>query len=494
VSLIGIDVGTSAIKAAAYSLDGDLLAGTSRSLTPQHPQPGWWEQDPEEVWQATLDNLHSLTSTDAVRRDPPVAMAISASGRENFPVDVDGNPLGPCLIGADVRGGEYEKVPAGTPVPEPWTLSCGHLRERMDPIFRLLWWREHHPEVMAQARYFLGWHDFLALRLTGRAVIDRSSASRYLVYDLATNNWVAERAADYDIDLDMLPEVLPWGEVIGEILPAVAHEVELPPGVKLTVGCHDSHAAAAGVGVNQAGSAVLVCGSFENMVVLTDAMPTANMLLRGLSSMPHPGKAGFGIISVSPTGNAVMNWARKLVGVTLEGLEEQLTVSGPGPSPVMAVPYLSGSMLYWEGGRQAKGALVGLTLATTDLDVVQALMESIAYEHINTLTILAEEGVTVNSVRAVGGGAKSAWWTQLKADMLGAPIEVVDQPEPGTLGAALLAGQAVGLFSDVTAQSERFTRVIRRHEPDKARAELHRERLAAYRRLVPTLIDTVYAG
>jgi xylulokinase len=95
VSLIGIDVGTSAVKAAAYSLDGDLLAVTSQDLTPQHPQPGWWEQDPEEVWQATLSNLRSLTGTDAVRRAPPVAMAISASGRENFPVDGDGLPLGP---------------------------------------------------------------------------------------------------------------------------------------------------------------------------------------------------------------------------------------------------------------------------------------------------------------------------------------------------------------------------------------------------------------
>jgi xylulokinase len=395
---------------------------------------------------------------------------------------------------ADVRGEEYEAVPAGAPVPEPWTLSCGHLRERMDPVFRLLWWRAHHPEVMAQARYFLGWHDFLTLRLTGRAVVDRSSASRYLVYDLESNDWVAERAAEYGIELDLLPEVLPWGEVIGEITPAVADEVGLPPGVRLAVGCYDALTSSLGAGIAYTGTSALTSGSFENVVVPTDLLPTPEMLLYGLSFMPHPGKAERAAIAFSATGCAVMNWARRLVGVSLEGLEERLAAGGPGPSHVMAVPYLSGSMLYWEGGRQAKGALVGLTLATTDLDVVQALMESIAYEHINTLAILADEGITVDGIRAVGGGAKSAWWTQLKADMLGTPIEVVDQPEPGTLGAALLAGQAVGLFDDVAAQSERFTRVIRRHEPDAARAGLHRERLADYRRLVPTLIDTVYAG
>ncbi len=494
MSLIGIDVGTSAVKAAAYSDEGRLLAIVRQDLTPQHPQPGWWEQDPGEVWQATANCLRSLMGSGQVRDDPPAAVAISASGRENFPVDAQGHPLGPCLIGADIRGEEFEIAPEGVSTPEPWTLSCGHQRERMDPIFRLMWWRKNHPDVMAAARHFLGWHDFLTLRLAGEAVTDPASASRYLVYDLASGGWAPERLAEYAIEEGLLPRILPWGTVIGEIVPAVADEVGLPRGVKLAVGCHDSNAAALGVGVSQAGDAALACGSFENMLIPTHALPTAELLRYGLSFMPHPGETELAVISVSPTGNAVMNWVRQLLHLPVETLDEQLEDSGPGPSPVIAVPYLSGSMLYWEGGRRAKGALAGLTLATTALDLAKAFLESIAYEHINTLAVLSEQGPTVQRIRATGGGARSSWWTQLKADILGVPIEVVDQPEPGTLGAALLAGKAVGIIEDLTARSRALTGTARQHDPNPARAALHQERLAMYRELVPTLLSTVYAG
>jgi len=95
--------------------------------------------------------MRDLVRQDSVRRDPPTAIAVSASGRENFPADADGNPLGNGIMGADIRGAEFEVPPAGAPTPEPWCLSCGHLRERMDPVFRLAWWRKYHPEIMAQA-------------------------------------------------------------------------------------------------------------------------------------------------------------------------------------------------------------------------------------------------------------------------------------------------------------------------------------------------------
>jgi sugar (pentulose or hexulose) kinase len=145
MSLMGIDMGSSSVKIAAYQEDGRLLGIASQSINPLHPRPGWWETDPEDVWRATVQALGELASQEALRSDPPQALAISASGRENFPADEAGNPLGPNLMGADIRGEEFEVPPPGAPQPEAWTLSCGHLRERMDPVFRLLWWRKYHP-------------------------------------------------------------------------------------------------------------------------------------------------------------------------------------------------------------------------------------------------------------------------------------------------------------------------------------------------------------
>lgn len=492
MSLIGIDVGSSSVKVAAYNETGTLLAQASHPLTGLHPDPGSWEQDAEEIWQATSLGMRAIMTHDSLRHDPPKAIAISASGRENFPADAHGNPLGNGIMGADTRGAEFEIPPLGASVPETWCLSCGHLRERMDPVFRLLWWRKYHPEIMAQASYFLGWHDFVAFRMAGRVATDPSSASRYAVYDLHQLDWSPERVSEYEIEPSFLPEVLPWPSVIGVIKPQVAADWGLPPQVQLVLGGHDVNCAAIGAGVSEIGAACLISGSYENLLVMTTQPPTAAMLARGLSVMPHPGQAGFAALAVCPTGNAVLNWARNLVGLSIEAVEGKLQANSLEPSSIMAVPYLSGSMTYWENGRTAKGALIGLTLAASQADIVQAFMESIAYDHVNTVALLSQEGVKINRIRTVGGGARSTWWTQLKADLTNIPIEVVGQQEAGTLGAAILAGLAIGIYDDLEEVSRSFSGTSRVHEPDAKRAELHQERLDAYHRLLPNLISTVF--
>lgn len=492
MSLVGIDVGSSSVKVAAYSEEGNLIAVASHDLTPLYPGPGLWETDPEDIWRATSKGMRSLAAHEAVRQDPPKAIAVSASGRENFPADADGRPLGNGIMGADIRGAEFEIPPAGYPVPEPWCLACGHLRERMDPVFRLAWWRKYHPEIMEKAKYFFGWIDYLTFRMSGRAVMDQSTVSRYLVYDLSTMSWASDRVAEYQISPNLLPEILPWGSVIGDLKPEIAQEWGLPSGVKVTQGCHDLNCAAYGAGVYEIGTICLVSGSYENILIPTDKLPTATMLLRGLSVMPQPCKAGLSVIAVHPTGAAVLNWARDLVATPIEAVEEALQQKQLGPGPVMAVPYLSGSMTYWEGGRKARGGLIGLTLATSKTDLVQAFMESIAYDTVNTLALMRAEGIEVKRIRITGGGARSAWWTQLKADLTNMPIEVVAHPEPGTLGAALLAGLAIGVYDDLEEISKKYSGTASVYMPNPERAALHQERLEAYRKLMSLLLEHIY--
>jgi xylulokinase len=236
----------------------------------------------------------------------------------------------------------------------------------------------------------------------------------------------------------------------------------------------------------------LVSGSYENILIPTDRYPTANMLLKGLSVMPQPCKAGLSVIAVHPTGNAVLNWARDLVGASIDTVEAELQKREGKPGPVMAVPYLSGSMTYWEDGRKAKGGLIGLTLATSEVDVVQAFMESIAYDTVNTLSLMRNEGIEVKRIRITGGGARSSWWTQLKADMTNMPVEVVEHPEPGTLGAALLAGLAVGVYDDIEEISKKYSGTQSVFLPNPERAVLHQERIEKYRKLMALLLEHVY--
>ena len=492
MSLIGIDVGSSSVKVAVYTEEGEQIAVASHDLTPIRPAAGTWETDPENVWQATRKGMQDVCAQAALHRDSPKAIAFSASGRENFPADAQGNPLGNGIMGADTRGAEFEVPPPGSPVPEAWCQACGHLRERMDPVFRLAWWRKYRPEVMEKARYFFGWIDFLAFRMTGRDVMDQSTVSRYMVYDLKTMDWSPERLAEYQVSSHLLPEVLPWGTVIGELKPGLAAEWQLPAGVKVAQGCHDLNCAAYGAGVYELGTVCLVSGSYENILIPTDRLPTPSMLLKGLSVMPQPCQAGLSIIAVHPTGNAVLNWARDLADVSIEAVEQALQKRDGRPGPVISIPYLSGSMTYWDNGRKARGGLIGLSLATSKTDVVQAFMESIAYDTVNTLSLMRAEGIPVNRIRITGGGARSPWWTQLKADMTNMPIEVVAHPEPGTLGAALLAGLAVGVYDDLQGISRKFSGTQSVYHPHPERAAQHQERFETYNKLMALLLEHIY--
>jgi xylulokinase len=149
-------------------------------------------------------------------------------------------------------------------------------------------------------------------------------------------------------------------------------------------------------------------------------------------------------------------------------------------------------MTYWDQGRKARGGLLGLTLATSPVDVLQAFMESIAYDTVNTLSLIKAEGVAVDRIRITGGGARSAWWTQLKADMTNMPIAVVKHPEPGTLGAALLAGLAVGIYTDLEEISRKYSGTKAVYEPNPRRADLHQERYEKYCKLMALLLEHIY--
>lgn len=491
MSLIGIDVGSSSIKVASYSEDGKLLALFRQDLTPQHPYPGAWLQDPEEVWNTTLIGMESILENEQLNLDPPRAIAISASGRENFLADAEGNPIGPCIMAGDLRGEEFEFIPEGTNLPEPFSLECGHKRERMDPVNRLLWWRKHHPKTFEKAKSFPGWFEFLALRFAGRNVADKSTAGRWMVYDLKSENWSLERVSEYDIDPEILPEVLPYGSVIGQIKSQVADYLGISQDVMIAVGSMDLACSAIGAGVSDLGTAGLVSGSFENLLIPTVNFPTPSMLLKGLSVTPHPGISGIAIYALSPTGTMVLNWARNLLGLSIQELNSKLDNIGSDPSPILAVPYLSGAFLNWKDSRKLRGALFGLTLATSHIDITQAFMESIAYDHVITLSLLKYEGVFVERIRAAGGGSRSDWWTQLKADLMGIPIEIVDQVEPGTFGAALLAGLAIGSYDDIGEVSKKFSGTRKIYNPNLERADLHKERFESYQEAIPNLHSVI---
>ena len=201
----------------------------------------------------------------------------------------------------------------------------------------------------------------------------------------------------------------------------------------------------------------------------------------GFNVFPHPGPTGFGILSTDPNGMSVVDWARDLMHLSIPELEEGLAAAGPGPGNVFAdaaftpLPHVSAAPGF--GGRFS-----GVTLASTRVDIVRALLEGIVCQFSFSLDLLRKRGVELTVIRATGGGSKNAWWLQLMADVSGIPVEVVAQEEPGTFGAAILAGVGAGVYPSVSEAVAQLVTVSRRFIPDAPRGALFSEmraRLAA---------------
>ena len=473
MSLIGIDLGSSAIKVAAYSVDGRALAGARRSVPTMHTQDGHSEIDVRQSREAFDSALGEVAAHAELRRDPPVAISFSSSGREVFPVSADGAPLGPCLMTADLRGDEIAARTASRRSPEEWFRLAGHVPRRMDPVNRALWWRETHPDVAARARWFMNWHEYYSLLLSGEPVVDWSDAGAWATYDVASACWSQERIEETGIEPRWLPEIQPNASPIGRIREEVAHQMRLPADTLVVTGAWDAFAAAVGGGGVDAGVVSLTCGTWHSFTAPVEQGWPAGLVYEGVNVCPHPGPTRFGLLHTNPNGTRVIDWARELFQMSIPELEAGLAAAPPEPSPVIAdavltpLPHVSGA---------DRGAVFsGFTLASTRMDFVRSLLESIACEFAATIGRLGRRGVDTTLVRATGGGSKLGWWLQLHADACGVPFEVVAQDEPGTFGAALLAGVGAGVYPSVSAAVEQLVEVSRRFEPESARGSRYME-------------------
>ncbi len=475
-----MDLGSSAVKAVAYALDGTPLAAARRSVPTYRAHPGYSEIDVTESREAFCSALAEVAAAPMVRNDPPAAISFSSSGREVFPVSADGTPLGPCLMTADARGDDVAMDTVASHSPEEWFRLTGHVPRRMDPVNRALWWRKTDPEVAARARWFMNWHEYYALMLSGRPIVDWSDAGAWAVYDVATGGWSSDLIAETGIDAGWLPEILPNAAPIGPILPDAARELGLPSGVLVVTGAWDAFAASVGAGGVDPGVVSLACGTWHSFTVPVRLGWPVELVQEGMNVCPHPGPAGFAILATNPNGMSVIDWARELLGVSIAELTDGLAAAAPGPADVFADAALT--PLPHVFGESKRGATFeGVTLATTKLDMIRALLEAIACEFSLTIERLRQRGIESSLVRATGGGSKLDWWLQLHADVCGIPVEVVAQDEPGAFGAAILAGVGAGVYPSVSSAVARLVTVSRRFEPDAQRGALYaplRQRLA----------------
>ena len=507
MSLIGLDIGTTGCKAIAFGEEGQVLGQGAREYAILTPHPNWAEQDAEEVWHEAWDALNEALAaagcTLSARADPPVALALSVQGEAVIPVDGDGRPLRPAILGMDTRTGAENEWLAQRFGAEALFNRTGMPLHTINTLPKLLWLQRYEPEVWRTADQFLLYEDFFLRRLGGQARISHCLASRTQMYDLVAGDWADDILTSCGMDPGRLAPLAPaGGGGVGVIRPDLARALGLHHEVLLVSGGHDQACAALGSGVVEAGLAMVSTGTAE-VVEVAMSTPALNEKLRqgNISVYRHVVPGLYLAMTLNHSGGLLLRWFRDTLcrweveqanGCTLSAATQSaydLILAGApeGPTGLLVLPHFAGSgtpLL----DTTSKGAILGLTLATTRASLAKAILEGLTFELRVNLDLLREAGVKIDELHAVGGGARSSLWLQLKADICQVPLRVPQVTEAACLGAALLAGVGAGVYTDWISAAARTVRLKKHIEPRKS-AAAYEERYRLYQQLYPALID-----
>ena len=481
MSFLGIDIGTSGCKAAVFDAQGRLLASAQGGYSLHATGDGGAELDSTEVLNHCLAVI--TEAANLAGRGTVTAIGISSQGEAFTPVDRHGHPLARAMVSSDVRAAALaQSWPQEFGVDRLYQIT-GHTAHPLFTLFKLLWLKEHWPDVWHAALKFLCFEDLLQLRLGLEPAMGWPLAGRTMLFDVRRHEWSGEILDRIGLSPERLARPLASGTIVGTITGTIAGDLGLAKGAVVVTGGHDQPCGALGAGATEPGTAMYATGTVE-CITPTFARPifTPALQRNNLCTYDHTVPGMYTTVAYSLTGGNILKWYRDQFAPG-QDYEAILKTAATEPTQLLVLPYWTASGTPYFDLR-TPGAILGLRLSTTRGEILRALLEGVAMEMRLNLEVLRESGCEIRELRAIGGGAKSAFWTQLKADVLGHPITTLNVAEAGCLGAAMLAcaattGQALSDLARgwVKPQATVLPRTAGHYE----------ERFARYRELYPAL-------
>jgi xylulokinase len=468
-AVLGIDLGTTEVKAGLVTLDGRLL-GLARAgyRTDNDPASGRAEQDPEAWWGAASTIVRKLAADAGAEI---VAIGLDGHGPSLVAVDDGGRPTRPAIIWSDGRAASEQAELAEATGLQGWALAG---------LPAALWVERNEPAVAASTRWFLATWEFLAFRLTGVAATSLVAGQPYPSTDVL---------AAAGIEPDRIPAPVAAGAVVGGLTSVAAEQLGLRPGTPVVAGVVDAWASYHGAGMSAAGDALDPGGAGGGFGVYWDRP----LIVPGSFSTiaPLPGLYSVGG-AMAATGRAI-DWFRGAIlgeSITTEALLGEAATTPPGADGVLFLPYLAGERSpLWDP--TARGAFVGLSLAHGRGHLVRAIVEASAFAIRHVAEPILAAGVSVREMRVCGGPARSEMWNQVKADVTGFPVEIPAVLETAVVGAAVLGASGIGAYTEVTGAIRGMTRVARRLEPRPEFRDLYDAAYGAYTQLHPAIAPIV---
>ena len=478
----GLDIGTTGCKLTVFDEQGKQLHKSYRDYPVTRVESAH-EVDAEAI----LDGVWRVL-TDTAKAYPDIAgIGITSFGETCVMTDAEGNPLHAAMLYTDLRGKEQCERLSRRLGEETIARTAGVKPHEMYSLPKLMWLKEQKPELYAKAEHIFLMEDFVVFHLTGQAKIDYSLATRTMGFDIHKLEWSREIFEAAGIDLRLMSEAVPTGTAAGMVTKEAAERTGLRPDTQIVCISHDQIAAAVGAGVFDSDTAVDGAGTVECITPIYDEIPDMQVMTKGnYAVVPYviPGK--YVCYAFSYTGGALMQWCTETIakkekeeakaeGISVNELLERQSVS---PTGLLVLPHFAGAATpYMDTG--SKGAILGLTTATTAADIYRGCMEGVVYEMVLNLAWLKESGIHFKKLNATGGGAHSKEWMQMKADMLDMEITSLATVDAGTVGSAMLTGIAVGIFQDLEEAAQVMVHEVCTYRPRK---EMHEKYRAIYQR------------
>jgi xylulokinase len=490
--VLGIDVGTGGTRALIIDEKGRVVSSATEEHAPfASPRIGWAEQQPEDWWRACGVAVRKALGNAKLAGDHIACIGFSGQMHGAVMLDDQDRVVRPALIWCDVRTEKQcvdltRRVGAEVLI----RLTCNPALPNFT-LTKFLWVRENEPGNWQRVRSVMLPKDYVRFRLTGSRATDVADASGTLLLDVANRRWSDEILKLADFDAALLPALYESPDICAEVSAAGAAETGLKKGTPVVAGAGDQAAGATGMGIVTPGAVSATIGTSGVVFAATDR-PALDAKGR-LHTFCHAAPGRWHVMGVTQAAGLSLRWFRDQFGAgredgrdPYERLTSEAACVPPGSDGLLWAPYLMGERTP-HLDPNARGALIGLTASHTRAHVIRSILEGVAFSLRDSFTLFAEMGVPVKSIRLGGGGARSALWRQIQADVYGHKVEIVEAEEGAAYGAAVLAGVGAKMWTSVEDACTEAIRVAQSIAPEPAVAQQMNASYTAYRRIYPSI-------